>query len=166
MELVRSAAATARCCLRLLGQIGQWAKVSSSPDATYFLCRPRAENQDAAFRTEAVRRVQDGQSAAGVSLTLGLSPSVLARWLAHARRPVSVAAEQELAAETRRLRAALAVAEQERDSLRASLNRLAPDALRLHPPPTPPRGPCAGSIKCWAKAGRTWPPGATPVRTP
>ena len=72
---------------------------------------------DAAFRAEAVRRVYDGQPAAGVARTLGLSPSVLALWLALARRPASAGAEQELAAENRRLRAALAVAEQERDIL-------------------------------------------------
>ncbi len=36
---------------------------------------------DAAFLTEAVRRVQDGQPAAGVARALGLSPSILARWL-------------------------------------------------------------------------------------
>lgn len=73
---------------------------------------------DAAFRAEAVRRVQDGQPAAHVARALGLSPSVLARWLAAARRPASAVAEQELAAENRRLRAALAVAEQERDILK------------------------------------------------
>ena len=76
---------------------------------------------DAAFRVEAVRRVAGGQPAAGVARTLGLSPSVLARWLAQARRPASAGAEQELAAENRRLRAALAVAEQERDILKKAV---------------------------------------------
>ncbi len=76
---------------------------------------------DPAFRAEAVRRVDDGQPAAGVARALGLSPSVLARWLATARRPASAGAEQELAAENRRLRAALAVAEQERDILKKAV---------------------------------------------
>ena len=80
---------------------------------------------DAAFRAEAVRRVTAGQPAAGVARALGLSPSVLARWLAAARRPASAVAEQaaaqELAAENRRLRAALAVAEQERDILKKAV---------------------------------------------
>lgn len=40
---------------------------------------------DAAFRAEALRRVQDGQPAASVARALRLAPSVLARWLAAAR---------------------------------------------------------------------------------
>ena len=76
---------------------------------------------DPAFRTEAVRRVTAGQPAARVARSLGLSPSVLARWLAVARQPPLAVAEQELAAENRRLRAALAVAEQERDILKKAV---------------------------------------------
>ncbi len=69
--------------------------------------------------------MQDGHPAAAVGRSLGLSPSVLARWLAAARRPTSALAEQELAAENRRLRAALAVAEQERDILKKAVTSFA-----------------------------------------
>ena len=68
-----------------------------------------------------MRRVTDGQPAASVARALGLSPSVLARWLAVARQPATAGADQALAAENRRLRAALAVAEQERDILKKAV---------------------------------------------
>ncbi|MBC7449705.1 MAG: transposase [Hymenobacteraceae bacterium] len=85
---------------------------------------------DTAFRAEAVRRVQDGQPAAAVGRSLGLSPSVLARWLAAARRPASALADQELAAENRRLRAALAVDEQECDILKKAMTIFSQPLLR------------------------------------
>ena len=89
--------------------------------------KPAAKRQrtkyDAAFRTEAVRRVtQHGQMAARVAQALGMSEAVLGKWVRAARtqaaRPVgSEALEQE----NKQLRAQLARAEMERDSLKKAL---------------------------------------------
>ncbi|AWM35190.1 transposase [Hymenobacter nivis] len=102
---------------------------------------------DAAFRTEAVRRVsQDGQAATRVAQALGMSAAVLGKWVraahAQAARP---AASDVLAQENKQLRAQLARAEMERDILKKALtisqmleahfyNRRADETLRLHCP--------------------------------
>ena len=78
---------------------------------------------DAAFRSEAVRRVnQDGQVAARLAQALGMSEAVLGKWVRAARtsaaRPTgSEALEQE----NKQLRAQLARAEMERDMLKKAL---------------------------------------------
>jgi transposase len=84
--------------------------------------RPRTK-YDAAFRTEAVRRVnQDGQMAARVAQALGMSEAVLGKWVraarTHAARP---AGSEGLEQENKHLRAQLARAEMERDILKKAL---------------------------------------------
>jgi len=75
---------------------------------------------DAAFRTEAVRRVvQDGQSATRVAQALGMSEAVLGKWVRAARIPAARPAGSEaLEQEDKQLRAQLARAEMERDILK------------------------------------------------
>ncbi|TFZ62912.1 hypothetical protein E4631_24175 [Hymenobacter sp. UV11] len=78
---------------------------------------------DAAFRTEAVRRVsQDGQAATRVAQALGMSEAVLGKWVraacTQAARP---AGSEALEQENKQLRAQLARAEMERDMLKKAL---------------------------------------------
>jgi transposase len=78
---------------------------------------------DAAFRTEAVRRVtQDGQAATRVAQALGMSEAGLGKWVraarTHAARP---AGSEALEQENKQLRAQLARAEMERDILKKAL---------------------------------------------
>jgi transposase len=100
---------------------------------------------DAAFRTEAVRRVnQDGQMAARVAQALGMSETVLGKWVraarTHAARP---AGSEALEQESKQLRAQLARAEMERAILKKALtisqmleahfrNRRADEALHVY----------------------------------
>ncbi len=84
--------------------------------------RPR-NKYDAAFRTEAVRRVsQDGQAATRVAQALGMSEAVLGKWVRAARSQAARPAGSEaLAQENKHLRAQLARAEMERDILKKAL---------------------------------------------
>jgi len=78
---------------------------------------------DAAFRTEAIRRVnQDGQAATRVAQALGMSEALLGRWVRAARAQVARPAGSEaLEQENKQLRAQLARAETERDILKKAL---------------------------------------------
>ena len=78
---------------------------------------------DAAFRTEAVRRViQDGQMATRVAQALGMSETVLGKWVRAARAQAARPAGSEaLEQENKQLRAQLARAEMERDILKKAL---------------------------------------------
>jgi transposase len=81
--------------------------------------RPRTK-YTAAFRTEAVRRVnQDGQMSARVAQALGMSEAVFGKWVRAARtqaaRPAGSGALEQ---ENRQLRAQLNRAEMERDILK------------------------------------------------
>lgn len=84
--------------------------------------RPRTK-YDAAFRTEAVRRVtQDGQAATRVAQALGMSEALLGRWVRAARAQAARPAGSEaLEQENKQLRAQLARAETERDILKKAL---------------------------------------------
>jgi transposase len=75
---------------------------------------------DATFRTEAVRRViQDGQLATRVAQALGMSETVLGKWVRAARAQATRPAGSEtLEQENKQLRAQLARAEMERDILK------------------------------------------------
>ena len=84
--------------------------------------RPRTK-YDAAFRTEAVRRVtQDEQTASRVAQALGMSETVLGKWVRAARsqaaRPAGSEAQEQ---ENKQLRTQLARAEMERDILKKAL---------------------------------------------
>ncbi|AMR29079.1 hypothetical protein A0257_19580 [Hymenobacter psoromatis] len=100
---------------------------------------------DAAFRVEAVRRVsQDGQAATRVAQALGMSEALLGRWVRAARAQAARPAGSEaLEQENKQLRAQLARAETERDSLKKALTisqmldahfhkRRADETLRFH----------------------------------
>ena len=78
---------------------------------------------DAAFRTEAVRRVtQDGQAATRVAQALGMSEAVLGKWVRAARSQAARPAGSDvLEQENKQLRAQLARAEMERDILKKAL---------------------------------------------
>jgi len=78
--------------------------------------RPRIK-YDAAFRTEAVRRVnQNGQMATRVAQALGMSDTVLGKWVRAARlQAARPAGSDALAQENKQLRVQLARAEMERD---------------------------------------------------
>ena len=78
---------------------------------------------DAAFRTEAVRRLnQDGQAATHVAQALGMSKAVLGKWVGAARSQAARPAGSEaLEQENKQLRAQLARAEMERDILKKAL---------------------------------------------
>ncbi|MGI4832574.1 MAG: transposase [Janthinobacterium lividum] len=80
--------------------------------------RPRT-TYDAAFRTEAVRRVtQDGQAVTRVALAVGMSEAVLGKWVRAARRQATRPAGSEaLEQENKHLRAQLERAEMERGIL-------------------------------------------------
>ena len=106
--------------------------------------RPRTK-YDAAFRTEAVRRVnQDGQLAARVAQGLGMSEAVLGKWVRAARlQAARPAGSDALEQENKQLRAQLARAEMERDILKKALTiaqlleaqfhkRQADETLRFH----------------------------------
>ena len=84
--------------------------------------RPK-NKYDAAFRVEAVRRVnQDGQAATRVAQALGMSEALLGRWVRAARAQAArPAGSEELEQENKHLRAQLARAEMERDSLKKAL---------------------------------------------
>ena len=84
--------------------------------------RQRAK-YDAAFRTEAVRRVtQDGQVATRVAQALGMSEALLGRWVRAARAQATRPAGSEaLEQENKQLRAQRALAEMERDILKKAL---------------------------------------------
>ncbi len=75
---------------------------------------------DAAFRTEAIRRInQDGQTATRVAQALGMSEALLGRWVRVARAQAACPAGSEaLEQENKHLRAQLARAEMERDILK------------------------------------------------
>ena len=100
---------------------------------------------DAAFRIEAVRRVnQDGQAATRVAQALGMSEAVLGKWVRAARAQTARPAGSEaLEQENKQLRAQLARAEMERDILKKALTisqmldahfhkRRADETLRFH----------------------------------
>ncbi len=78
---------------------------------------------DAAFRTEAVHRVnQDGQMAARVAQAVGMSEAVLGKWVRAARAQATRPAGSEaLEQENKQLGAQLARAEMERDMLKKAL---------------------------------------------
>jgi len=78
---------------------------------------------DAAFRTEAVRRVlEDGQLATRVAQALGMSEAVLGKWVRAARAQAArPAGSESLEQENKQLRAQLARAEMERDILKKAL---------------------------------------------
>ena len=78
---------------------------------------------DAAFRSEAVRRVnQDGQVAARVAQALGMSKAMLGKWVRAARMQAArPACSEALEQENKQLRAQLARAEMERDILKKAL---------------------------------------------
>ena len=78
---------------------------------------------DAAFRTEAIRRVsQDGQAATRVAQALGMSEALLGRWVRAARAQATRPAGSEaLEQENKQLRVQLARAEMERDILKKAL---------------------------------------------
>jgi len=78
---------------------------------------------DAAFRAEAIRRVnQDGQAATHVAQALGMSEALLGRWVRTARvQAARPAGSEALEQENKQLRAQLARAEMERDILRKAL---------------------------------------------
>ena len=84
--------------------------------------RPRTK-YDTAFRTEAVRRVnQDGQAATRVAQALDMSEAVLGKWVRAARAQAARPAGSEaLEQENKQLRAQLARAETERDILKKAL---------------------------------------------
>jgi transposase len=75
---------------------------------------------DAAFRTEAVRRVsQDGQAATRVAQALSMSEAVSGKWVRAARAPAARPAGSEvLEQENKQLRTQLARAEMERNILK------------------------------------------------
>ena len=75
---------------------------------------------DAAFRTEAVRRVtQDGQAATRIAQALGMSEAVLGKWVRAARlQAARPAGSEALEQENKQLRTQLARAEMERDILK------------------------------------------------
>jgi transposase len=81
--------------------------------------RPRTK-YDAAFRTEAVRRVnQDGQAAMRVAQALGMSEAMLGKWVRAARTQAArIAGSEVLEQENKQLRAQLARVEIERDILK------------------------------------------------
>ena len=84
--------------------------------------RPRTK-YNAAFRTEAVRRVtQDGQATTRVAQALGMSETVLAKWVRAARSQAACpAGSQALEQENKQLRTQLARTEMERDILKKAL---------------------------------------------
>jgi len=84
--------------------------------------RPRTK-YDAAFRSEAVRRVnQDGKLAERVAQALGMSEAVLGKWVRATRSQAARPAGGEaLEQENKQLRAQLARAEMERAILRKAL---------------------------------------------
>jgi transposase len=84
--------------------------------------RPRTK-YDAAFRTEAARRVtQDGQATTHVAQALGMSEAVLGKWVRAARSQAARPAGSEvLEQENKQLRTQLARAEMERDMLKKAL---------------------------------------------
>jgi len=89
--------------------------------------RPRTK-YNAAFRTEAVRRVtQDGQAATRVAQALSRSAAVLGKWVraacSQAARP---AGSEALEQENRQLRTQLARAGMERDILKKALTIFSP----------------------------------------
>lgn len=116
--------------------------------------RQRTE-YNAAFRTKAVRRVtQDGQAATRVAQALGMSETVLGKWVRAARSQAArPAGSQALEPENKHLRAQLARAERERAILKKRCryfhNRRADETLRFRCPTCSLRaraaaGPIAG----------------------
>lgn len=77
---------------------------------------------DKAFKTEALRMLDEGQSVAQVAKSLNVSDQLLHTWKhAHKKQTQKQAGNSELLAENERLKAQLKRAEMERDILKKSI---------------------------------------------
>lgn len=81
---------------------------------------------DAEFKSEVLRMISSGRSAAEVARTLGVGENLIYRWRRNADVSVgatdSSVSDSDLRAENERLKSALRRAEQERDILKKALN--------------------------------------------
>ena len=77
---------------------------------------------DKAFKTEALRMLDEGQSVAQVAKSLNIGDQLLHTWKhAHKKQTLKQAGNSELIAENERLKAQLKRAEMERDILKKSI---------------------------------------------
>jgi transposase len=83
---------------------------------------PARRKFDKAFKTEALRMIDEGQSTAAVARTLNVGEQLLHTWKhAHRKQTQKQLGNSELLAENERLKAQLKRAEMERDILKKSI---------------------------------------------
>ena len=83
---------------------------------------PARRKFDKAFKAEALRMLDEGQSVAQVAKSLNVSDQLLHTWRhAHKKQTQKLAGNSELIAENERLKAQLKRAEMERDILKKSI---------------------------------------------